>query len=63
MSFKSVGVYDYYKYSFKITKILPIPESKLFLVVSEEFGFYFFNMTAMFIEDSPSTFMIGELNL
>ena len=61
----AVSGYNFQKNSFKVSKIWPIPESKLFMVVSEEFGFYFFNMTRMFILDSipVETYMIGELNV
>lgn len=59
----AVSTYNYQRNSFKVTKILPIKESKLFLVVSEEFGFYFFNMTTMFSYDPIQNYLIGELNV
>jgi hypothetical protein len=59
----AVSGYNYQRDSFKVSKILPIPESKLFLVVSEEFGFYFFNMTSMFSYDPIEKYMIGELDV
>jgi hypothetical protein len=33
------------------------------LVVSEEIGLYFFNMTTMFSDDSKEDYIIGEVNV
>jgi hypothetical protein len=61
----SMSGYTFSKNTFKVTRLEPIKESKLMLAISEEFGIYIFNLTAIFSVDihSLDQQLIGELNV